>query len=94
MSFQSAKVHKKLETRKINFVDSGKISIFAIGNPSYIPMLQDIFDKDGKVIAQVETVRMETKYSDGRGITLSKYGTTFASRISKGLTFKMPISGI
>jgi hypothetical protein len=30
-------------------------------------MLKDIFDREGNVIAQVETVRMETKYGDGRG---------------------------
>ena len=30
-------------------------------------MLQDIFDREGNIIGSVETVRMETKYGDGRG---------------------------
>lgn len=30
-------------------------------------MWQDIFDREGNIIGSVESVRMETKYGNGRG---------------------------
>lgn len=63
--------YTKIPIPQNNFPNRKIVCTFANGNQQtnqkIAIMLQDIFDRDGKVIAQVETVRMETKYGDGCG---------------------------